>query len=299
MASSPSSSSSKSDQYLTQLRAAVSNRTQQNGSDEFSDSEELVSLGTQRIEVKELNSSSSRGSRLILGSVKSLKKLEATDLVNTKHQNLIVPWEELGHVEMIHRQGLGAPPILIQFVNLKEKRPYFKMFLPQNSSTQKETALFCRKKQKEYVFRFSLDGDVMTKKNNPAYVGSMVSEDSGTVWHLFNKADVCIAQIRLSISSTKKEIAVVLINEYLNLLESGSLGREFSGNINSYLDPILSLKVTKSDRPVFVFANPAHASDSPIASRPRYLIEFDYPFTIFLSFSISVLAESVLKSTLH
>jgi hypothetical protein len=296
MASTPSSNSSKSEQYLTQLRAAVSNRASQ--SEDFSDSEELAPLSniiaSHQVEAKDFNSSSHGGRMLMRNAQKVMKKLDPVDLMNSKQQNLIIPWDELGHVEMIHRQGLGSPPTIIQRVTQKSQRPYYKLFLPQNSSSQKDVALYCRKKQKEDVYRFSLDGDVMTKKNNSAYVGSMISEDSGNVWHLFNKSDACIAQIRIS----KKEVNVTLINEYLNLIETGSSGREFSGIINSFLDPILSLKVSKSDRAVFEFANPIRASDAQMNSRPRYFIEFDYPFTLFLSFSIAVLTESLLKSSL-
>jgi hypothetical protein len=224
-------------------------------------------------------------------SKQTMKRLTAVD-VGESSKALIVEWETIGHVDLIHRQGLSPPPLVFETVR-DPTRPYFRMFLPQASANQKESCIYCRRKRKEDVYRFSLDPNKLTKRKNPAYVGSMVidAEDS-TRLMVYNKAETLVADIRVSSTTFKKNVTVFLLNEYLNLYEKGAAGRVFTGIVNAYIQPMLALKVERSERVILQILNPTDVADPTAVSQPnRYIVEIDYPLTILLSFAIVCAVE--------
>jgi hypothetical protein len=62
------------------------------------------------------------------------------------------------------------------------------------------------------------------------------------------------------------------------------MGRQFKGEYLRFMQPCLALKV--GQRRILELTAPS-LEDSP-RDREKYVIEFDYPLTIFLGFAISV-----------
>jgi hypothetical protein len=173
-------------------------------------------------------------------------------------------------VSLIERQGLGAPPLFFETCIDEERRKYFRTLLPQENAEQAESCLCCRKKSKSNKFRFSLDPGKMTKKNNPNYVGKMTmttpapplpatagaapapappaasdpkASSSQFVLSLSLKNQVDVACIRIVSSFGKHTVTVLLLNQYLNLLESGAPGRLLTGTYHIYAAPQLILRI--------------------------------------------------------
>lgn len=140
-------------------------------------------------------------------------------LLNIK--SVVQEWSSLTHVEVIHRQGIHAPPLMFEYEQ-GSPRPVFRTFLPAKDLS--ESYLYCRKKQKEEIFRFSMDANNMQKHRNPKYVATM-AVDACDPFHfrLYNKLEVCVADIK--INPMKKKVTVILVNEYLNVYEKGFSGR--------------------------------------------------------------------------
>ena len=200
-------------------------------------------------------------------------------------------WANLSHVELIHRQGLKAPPMVFEKTGRLD-RTFYQLFLPQTASSQKESVLCCRKKSAENKFRFSLDPNVMTKKDNPAYVGKMSCKSAALDDFNITLADgVVIANVTISSDVGKRSISCELLNQYLNAQESGRGGRTLNGTIQIYMQPYIALAVESSRRAVLSVYNPnesdaTKASNLNIDYREKLIVEQDYPLSVFLSFAI-------------
>jgi hypothetical protein len=208
----------------------------------------------------------------------------------------IATWDSISHVNIIHRQGLNAPAVIFQRKEQKqEQRSYFELLLPQTSANQQEMFLCCRQKTtgRAKAFRFSYDPEKMHKRKNPSYIGSMVCPvDNPNLYEVLLQAgrhEVKIASIVIRTEIGKHHVAVELLNQYLNLHEKGRPGRMMDGKYHRYIQPCLALSVSSSKRVVLELTKPfsglLEAGDD--AQNAKYMIDFDYPLTIFLSFAIS------------
>jgi hypothetical protein len=250
--------------------------------------------------------------------------------------------------ELIHKSGSSAPTLLFELCNSHSAvdRSYFRLFLPQTNSTQQCTFLCCRKKSKQNKWRFSLNDNNMGKKNNPDYEGKMTLENGNfgaekgqncvaaeTVCHflLSSRSNQPCARISVSNKLGKHSVSVQIIGDYVkNNVEITKNGLKFTGNYNSYVQPLLTLSIearrTNSvllssaaltisknyvGRTVLQVSKIAQKFNSSVSSSNnsgiaesggalspntvndgRYVIEFDYPLTIFLTFAILCALES-------
>lgn len=90
-----------------------------------------------------------------------------------------------------------------------------------------------------------------------------------------------------------------LLNQYLNAQESGRSGRVLTGLIQSYMQPYLALEIETNHRGVLSIYNPlendatqAAQSQKVNQTKSKYIIEYDYPLTIFLSFCVICAAQA-------
>lgn len=197
-------------------------------------------------------------------------------------------FDELSHVHVWHRQGLKAPPLVFKVCRDKEGRRFYMLLLPQVNAEQQEHCLCCRRKAKGNKFRFSVDQSKMTKKNNPNYIGKMKEQRRG-LYEVHLRTHMLIMTIKIS----DNEVSAELQNQFLNSVELGRQGRTIRGNVQTFVQPMLALKVESSKRTILKVSRPFEIKE---VSQPRtssdinqidtYLVDFDYPMTIFLSFAV-------------
>ena len=84
--------------------------------------------------------------------------------------------------------------------------------------------LCCRKKSSENKYRFSLDKDKMTKKDNPNYIGKMTCKNDKLDNFLVTLADQSVVA-QITITNNGHTITCELLNQYLNAQETGKSGR--------------------------------------------------------------------------
>jgi len=119
------------------------------------------------------------------------------------------------------------------------------------------------------------------------------------------KTGAPVAEIRIRSEQGKQhQIEAELKNEYLNMYEQGKAGRIMSGVVHTYIQPFvrLQLRNTNPVRTVLEIHKPADEAKSSSALLSsnwdreevhKYLLDFDYPLTVFLSFSIACALEFV------
>jgi len=163
-------------------------------------------------------------------------------------------FDELSHVRVWNRQGLKAPPLVFKVCKThdKEARPYYMLLLPQVDAEQQEHCLCCRRKAKGKKFRFSLDETKLTKRNNPSYIGKMKEQRPGQ-YEVYLRNDVNVMTIRLS---ENNEVYAELQNQFLNSVERGKSGRTMRGNVQTFVQPMLDLKVESSKRTILKVSRP-------------------------------------------
>ena len=69
---------------------------------------------------------------------------------------------------------------------------------------------------------------------------------------------------------------------------------ESSGLVQTYMQPLVSLKVESTNRTVMEIQKPMDVTATaapPSVVGSKYLLEFDYPLSIFLAFSILCAVE--------
>lgn len=187
-------------------------------------------------------------------------------------------------------------------------RPVYMLMLPQVAADQTENCLCCRRKAKGNKFRFSLDETRITKKNNPKYIGKMKQTSEGVYEVYLARDNLHVMQITIR----DREVSVEIVTQFLNTVERGRGGRTIRGLIQNFVQPMLTLNVESSKRSVLKVSRPYEIKDvarsttqqhtdakyEKIGSRGvtkmpaatnrdgTYLVDYDYPLTIFLSFSI-------------
>eukprot|EP00467_Chlorarachnion_reptans_P013274 CAMPEP_0114521054 /NCGR_PEP_ID=MMETSP0109-20121206/19971_1 /TAXON_ID=29199 /ORGANISM="Chlorarachnion reptans, Strain CCCM449" /LENGTH=436 /DNA_ID=CAMNT_0001702113 /DNA_START=280 /DNA_END=1590 /DNA_ORIENTATION=+ len=203
--------------------------------------------------------------------------------------------------ETCYPQGLKAPPLVFKICTTSDSRRFYMLLLPQVNAEQQEHCLCCRRKAKGKKFRFSLDESKMTKRNNPNYVGKMKEQRPG-VYEVYLRRNMLV----ITIDVTDSEVSAELQNQFLNSVELGRAGRTVRGNVQTFVDPMLALKVDSSKRTVLKVTRPgnkmkevAQATSELVHPNATYLVDFDYPLSIFLSFSILCATVDSLQASTH
>jgi len=158
----------------------------------------------------------------------------------------------------------------------------------QVNAEQQEHCLCCRRKAKGKKFRFSLDESKLTKKNNPNYIGKMKERKPG-LYEVYLRSNVLVMTIRIA----ENEVSAELQNQFLNSVERGKSGRTMRGIVQIFVQPMLALKVDSSKRTILKVSRPFEMKEVAETGTPQevnqegtYLVDFDYPMTIFLSFAV-------------
>lgn len=222
------------------------------------------------------------------------------------------------------RQGLMPPPLVMQYVPVGRlvKRPFFQLFIPPTTYTQKEHCLFCRKKTNRNVYRLSLDPHNMSKRSNPLYCGKIEEQRDRPGQYIITLAKGGrLASVKLTESRTdghpRRMMEVELLDSFVNEHEPGVTGRVFTAFVQANRQPQFTLQ-TAGGRPVCVLYKETdvtiaggargggiagggdQATDAPAVERPispsaesnKYFVDLDYPLNILLAFCISCIAES-------
>mmetsp|Transcript_12454 Transcript_12454/g.23855 ORF Transcript_12454/g.23855 Transcript_12454/m.23855 type:complete len:193 (-) Transcript_12454:113-691(-) len=177
--------------------------------------------------------------------------------------------------------------MVYKVLNDTDMRRFYMLLLPQMSAEQQEHCLCCKRKAKGNKFRFSLDASKITKRGNPSYIGKMKESSKG-----FYEVKLSTNQLVMTIRVAGTEVSAELQHQFLNSVEGGKQGRTIMGNIQTFVQPILALKVESSNRTIFKLSRPyeatksAKSGDKAIMNPGTFLLDFNYPLTIFLSFAI-------------
>jgi hypothetical protein len=124
-------------------------------------------------------------------------------------------WSQLEHVDLIHRQGLHAPPCIFETAEATESedftndRGFYRLLLPQTSASQHESVLCCRRKHHQNKFRFSLNAAKLSKKDNPDYIGKMTCNDTLDAFVVTLAAGIVVAEISIH----EKRVTCELLNQ--------------------------------------------------------------------------------------
>ncbi|GAB5359265.1 hypothetical protein AAMO2058_000529500 [Amorphochlora amoebiformis] len=166
--------------------------------------------------------------------------------LNPSAQSTVSRFDELSHVHVWHRQGLKAPPLVFKTAKMDKeaKRPLYMLLLPQVNAQQTEHCLYCRRKRTSGVkkFRFSLNESNMSKKRNPSYIGKMKQDPRTGLYEVFLPSNLRVMTVLVDDS----EVSLELQNQFLNKVEKGRQGRTIMGNIQTFVQPMLALKVDSS-----------------------------------------------------
>eukprot|EP01083_Nonionella_stella_P193190 713776_1 len=222
-------------------------------------------------------------------------------------------WNLMTKEELIHRKGVQAPPMVLEHVT-KTFRAYYRMLLPQQDPTQTDSCLYCRRKRKVMKFRFSLS-EIMTKRGNPYYVGKMKRAKHDNVYYLRKRDGTDVADIAITSSVGKHSVKVTIrdkdiVSSEEETSEDGCI--KLSGVVQKFLQPRISVKVVKTSRTVLEVLNPSDSekpprvpgAPSPTLVRPetqgnrqnKFVVEFNYPLTVFISMAIVCAVESTCGS---
>jgi len=217
-------------------------------------------------------------------------------------------FSSMSHIDLIHRNGLRAPPIVFDVISpgIDSDRGYFRVLLPQADAMQMESALVARKKSKKNKYRFSLDPNRMTKRNNPSYVGKLTGQ--GSKQNAFSKSLLTLANgqklARIEISRVDSaepqfDVRVEVLQEDLNLHEQGEEGRMISGFFKPRGSSLMLLRVGSTGRVVMEATNPYAVPNASLDDIPqnKRIFEFDYPLTIFITFAVLVACEGFATSS--
>ena len=206
---------------------------------------------------------------------KYIKTFES-HLFNTKNER-----------DLINFQGLSPPLLTFQIKQNINNREYYRLLIPPIcGKNQNMVYLCCRKKKNSDKWRFSSDEYILEKKNNPYYIGKM---------KVIQKQKYQFIKFKVS-SKENKKLCLMTITKH-NFIQITMEGNDdktkeinIKGIINKYVEPKLILRMSDTQRTVLNICSGLDYVENTLTNGNNnncQIIDFDYPLSIFITFSIA------------
>lgn len=172
--------------------------------------------------------------------------------------------------DTIHKVGVDEKhrKYVMQYIP-NMRRPYYRIYLPQQDEFQLDNFLYCRKKRNKRKFRFSLS-DIMTKKNNPMYEGKLtILSESRTerAFRLTDRFGNVMGEMNTVVSPEAHQMNVLIFPLNSSSSDDGKPS-ELVGNLQAHLDPRLTLRC--NGKPILEMLHPSdHAAEIQHSSAPH------------------------------
>ena len=239
--------------------------------------------------IAEMKAVSSPGKGL-LPYVLSLEEKTESQHILELLQTRILEHPDQKSFYMLFSQCVRFAPLRIRS-EYSAERPIFFCPVPQTPPFGPEPSFLCgRMKRKRPFLRISMDQAVVRKKGNPKYIGkvSFLEESYASfIVKLWNRQSVLRGKVQDVASVAGEKLIISLEGILFNRKEAGAMAQSLVGNIQTYVAPMLSLSVQKSDRIAFMMTCSAPPSPQKSGgSAEDFLFQFDYPLNLFAAFAI-------------